>query len=547
MFFLPQKEFVNTQTPNHQRAQFSHDCLSCHSSNSWQPVIFQHSKTNFPLDGAHKNVDCVNCHKNEKFSGLKQDCISCHQKDFIGVKTPNHSLGKFSSNCLECHTINSWQPSTFEHSKTEYPLLGAHKIVDCASCHVNGKFKGTAQDCYTCHTKDFNNTTIIPNHITSQFSRDCLECHTLNSWKPSTFDHSKTNYPLFGAHKIVDCASCHVSGKFKGTAQDCYTCHTKDFNNTTIIPNHITSQFSRDCLECHTLNSWKPSTFDHSKTNYPLLGAHKIVDCASCHVNGKFKGTAQDCYTCHTKDFNNTTIIPNHVTSQFSRECLECHTLNSWKPSTFDHSKTEYPLLGAHKSVDCASCHVNGKFKGTAQDCYTCHTKNFTQTINPNHLVAQFSHNCIECHTLNSWKPSTFDHSKTSFKLSGAHQTVDCLFCHKNGQFSGTPTTCYPCHQTQFLQAINPNHQSGGFSQQCETCHSTTSWRPASFEHGRTNFPFRITLLHDFQLNVWFATQQMDGSLRHLTTLRFSQLEVEANIDRGDGHIVAIVIQTQQV
>ena len=90
-FSCHKKEFVNTQTPNHQRAQFSHDCLSCHSSNSWQPVIFQHSKTNFPLDGAHKNVDCVNCHKNEKFSGLKQDCIFCHQKDFIGVKTPNHS------------------------------------------------------------------------------------------------------------------------------------------------------------------------------------------------------------------------------------------------------------------------------------------------------------------------------------------------------------------------------------------------------------------------------------------------------------------------
>lgn len=38
-------------------------CVRCHDSSHWKNTIFDHSKTLFPLDGKHKDVACVKCHK----------------------------------------------------------------------------------------------------------------------------------------------------------------------------------------------------------------------------------------------------------------------------------------------------------------------------------------------------------------------------------------------------------------------------------------------------------------------------------------------------
>ncbi|MEJ2572223.1 MAG: hypothetical protein P8164_01330, partial [Gammaproteobacteria bacterium] len=39
----------------------------------------------------------------------------------------------------------------------------------------------------------------------------------------------------------------------------------------------------------------------------------------------------------------------------------------------FDHFTTGFPLTGAHKGVDCESCHNRGVFKGTPTKCSGCH------------------------------------------------------------------------------------------------------------------------------------------------------------------------------
>ena len=481
-----QKDFTQTVFPNHQAGKFSHDCLTCHTMTSWKPSTFQHSKTNFQLIGAHLSVECASCHTNNRFAELSTDCFSCHQKDFSRAVSPNHVQGKFSHDCLTCHTMAAWQPSTFDHNKTNFPLTGAHTSVQCASCHAGGKFAGTPMDCYSCHQADFGRTT-DPNHVQSQFSHDCLTCHTMTAWQPSIFDHNKTSFPLVGSHAAVQCASCHASGQFKRTPTDCYSCHQADFGKTT-DPNHVQSQFSHDCLTCHTMTAWKPATFDHNKTNFPLVGAHITVQCASCHAGGKFAGTPMDCYSCHQADFGRTTD-PNHVQSQFSHDCVTCHTMTAWKPATFDHNKTNFPLTGAHAAVQCASCHAGGKFAGTPMDCYSCHQADFGRTTDPNHVQSQFSHDCLTCHTLSAWKPATFDHNKTSFPLVGAHVTVQCASCHANGKFAGTPTDCYSCHQADFGRTTDPNHVQSQFSHDCVTCHTMTAWKPATFDHNKTNFP----------------------------------------------------------
>ena len=38
--------------------------------------------------------------------------------------------------------------------------------------------------------------------------------------------------------------------------------------------------------------------------------------------------------------------------------------------------------------------------------------------------------NCKICHNEDRWADVTFDHSKTDFKLTGAHAGQDCRACH---------------------------------------------------------------------------------------------------------------------
>ena len=42
--------------------------------------------------------------------------------------------------------------------------------------------------------------------------------------------------------------------------------------------------------------------------------------------------------------------------------------------ASFNHLKTGFPLTGAHVTVTCEACHVDGIFKGTPKDCAGCHS-----------------------------------------------------------------------------------------------------------------------------------------------------------------------------
>jgi hypothetical protein len=465
-------------------------CTDCHTTDSWKdlasPMRFSHATTTFPLTGQHSIVGCKQCHTANVFTGTPKSCVSCHAKEYTETLVPNHALGRFSQDCTTCHTFNGWLPSVFQHSKTNYQLVGAHQTVDCVSCHTNNRYAGLASDCFSCHQQVYDQTT-SPNHKAARLDHNCLACHTTESWTSSSFDHQKTSFPLLGAHQTTDCAACHKNGVFKGLSADCYSCHQADFSRSTTT-NHVSGQFSHECTTCHSRNAWKPATLDHNTTNFPLLGAHRTIDCAACHKNGQYAGLPTDCITCHQADFARSTTA-NHVTGQFSHDCTTCHTMTVWKPATFDHAKTNFPLLGAHQTTDCAACHKNGVFKGTATDCYTCHLADFSKSTTANHVTGQFSHDCTTCHSMTAWKPATFDHNKTAFALTGAHATTDCLFCHKNAVFNGTPTDCYSCHLTDFTGVVDPNHVSGSFDHNCATCHSTTTWNPATFDHSKVIFP----------------------------------------------------------
>ena len=50
--------------------------------------------------------------------------------------------------------------------------------------------------------------------------------------------------------------------------------------------------FPTDCSLCHSTINWTGATFDHSKTTFPLTGAHVAAPCAQCHVNNNYTTVA---------------------------------------------------------------------------------------------------------------------------------------------------------------------------------------------------------------------------------------------------------------
>ncbi len=77
-------------------------------------------------------------------------------------------------------------------------------------------------------------------------------------------------------------------------------------------------------------------------------------------------------------------------TANFPRDCTVCHTTQQWKGAKFDHTKTRFPLTGAHITTSCAQCHINGKYTGTSTQCIACHQTDYNGAKNPNHLTAGF-------------------------------------------------------------------------------------------------------------------------------------------------------------
>jgi hypothetical protein len=479
-------DFQATTNPPHVSGNLSRECQSCHTTSVWSPSTFNHANTLFPLTGDHAQVPCADCHRNGQYHGLSTACNSCHAGAFNATTNPPHVASGFPRECQVCHTTTGWTPGTFNHATTQFPLTGRHATAVCADCHQSGVYGGLSTACYSCHTSDFQSTTNPP-HVSGNLSHECQTCHTTSVWAPSTFNHANTLFPLTGEHAHVQCSECHQNGQYHGLPTACNSCHSGAFNATTNPP-HVASGFPRECQMCHATTGWSPASFNHAATQFPLTGRHATIVCADCHQNGVYSGLSTACYSCHTTDFQGTTN-PSHVAGNFPHECQTCHSTSVWTPSTFSHATTQFPLTGAHLTVTCGGCHINGQYSGLSTACYSCHTTDFQGTTNPSHVAGNFPHECQTCHSTSVWTPSTFSHATTHFPLTGAHMTVTCGGCHINGQYAGTPTACYSCHTTDFQGTTNPSHVAGNFPHECQTCHSTSVWSPSTFNHGTTQFP----------------------------------------------------------
>jgi hypothetical protein len=350
------------------------DCAGCHVERSWQEARFDHSVTRFPLEGGHRQVDCVLCHPGNRYKGATSDCLGCHRLN-------DAHLGRFGARCESCHSAAGWKQLHFDHGRdARFPLRGRHRDADCEACHkgVLGKER-LARDCASCHRADDVHR--------GRNGKACERCHSEKSWSSENFDHDRmTKFPLRGGHANVKCERCHTAPLANQKLPvDCYSCHRGDDVHG--------GQEGNRCDTCHEERGWAVNVFfEHDLTRFPLLGLHAAAACEQCHASPRYRDAKTGCLDCHrNEDVHLLRLGP---------KCGLCHNPNGWKIWRFDHdSQTRFALHGAHQGLDCHACHRAAAEDGVSlpRACQGCHAQE-----DPHH--GAFGPDCGRCHGDDSWR-----------------------------------------------------------------------------------------------------------------------------------------------
>jgi len=462
------------------------------------------------LSDLHSHLEglsnCTQCHVlGNKVSNDK--CLACHSEiqERITLNKGYHVSAEVKGKqCIVCHSDHNGKNfqlirmdvAKFDHRQTGYSLSLPHSKKECKDCHnpqyiVNYKIKikkftyiGLGTECLNCHA-DYHQKTL---------SSDCLNCHNEDSFKPATkFNHATSKFPLVGKHLNVECLKCHkielAEGKkfqqFTGVEYSgCTNCHKDPHQN----------KFGQNCSQCHSEESFKAvkvsKNFDHNKTNFKLIDKHRTVNCQACHKS-KFTDPLKHnrCSDCHS-DYHKKQFAKNGV----SPDCSKCHSEKGFKLFSYtieQHKAGAFPLRGAHEAIPCIDCHkkqIQWSFRDIGINCKDCH-KDIHQSIITTKYYPEA--NCKICHKENRWDDISFDHSKTSFNLDGAHARNVCRSCHfrqdPSGiikqQFSGLPKNCGECHKDRHFNQFEKNGNTN-----CAECHDSENWKASKFDHNNTAF-----------------------------------------------------------
>ncbi len=520
---------------------------------------FDHGFTAFELIGAHTELECAQCHRHAdaaqlakgetRFLGLTQRCAECHE---------DPHRGKFDPNCASCHGQSSFTAlDNFVHTE-QFPLVGRHAGLDCASCHAkDGAFaievvgavdypRGprTCQECHSSpHAESFVSAVAADARVAA--ASTCEQCHpsldgsfARGAARMDARWHGASGFELRGAHRSLDCASCHAPelGAFRerhpgGRAQACASCHDDPHAGQFGAPSN--------CAQCHSEERWTPSRIDvASHTSFALTGAHAAVDCASCHATEPtgarvFRGAPRACESCHAdaheQRFERQLALAASDARAAGGACGLCHSptrFDEVERSRFDHSHwTGFELAGAHARATCEACHPRsaapdefGRTFGRVASvegarvtsCSNCHRDAHRGAFDAMYVTDVASGVCAQCHGFESFRPAlaSFDHAATGFALDGAHAEASCEQCHGPSPARVDPPrrlgfvaalhadalgtqgvqACAACHADVHAFAAARDVESGRaqLAQECSTCHTTSAFAQvdrAAFNH----------------------------------------------------------------
>jgi len=429
-----------------------------------------------PLSEAHEGeATCNECHVSFDRGAQATLCVECHEEVGRDIEAGTGFHGRApevdGAACRACHSehlgrdadILNFTAEGFDHSFTDFALTGGHAEVACADCHAaDTRYAEAPLDCATCHRDD------DPHE--GRLTKPCESCHTTSAWDAEIrFDHATTSFDLRGGHAETDCMSCHKGQQWEGLAADCASCHREDDAHE--------GRFGYECESCHTETSWTEVRFDHRTTGFALVGRHAPLECAACHGADKPDPAPTTCIGCHRAD--------DAHEGSLGTDCADCHSAASWTQTSFDHTRdTDFALLGAHASAECAACHeVSPAFTVPGMNCAECHRED-----DPHR--GQLGDGCGSCHGVASWTGNVrFDHNFAAFPLLGAHAEAECADCHATAAYLDASTECVDCHRED-------DRHNGSLGPDCATCHAPVDWARVRFDHAEDT-GFALTGAHE--------------------------------------------------
>ena len=286
-------------------------------------------------------------------------------------------------------------------------VLGVAGMLGAARFTESNKFCG--QDCHE----------MLPYNATWQASShsgtDCVQCHI----PPGPVNFMLTK--LFATRELW----VHFTGQIKAPIKV-----------TRNVPNSACERSG-----CHTgaaiakplsLGSPAPAPFDHASAGHAkqlciachaavvhqgapgvtALPANSMASCLSCHPDG-----TKDCGYCHSAPHADR------------GPCQDCHNLSAWSGGkNFAHPQ---PLVGKHAQIACEQCHTQGT-NVKPDGCINCHGDQHNGLSN-----------CVDCHQLSGFTPSTFVHPQEGEHVPRGEVPLQCNNCHLGG--FGQKASC-PCH-----------------------------------------------------------------------------------------------------
>lgn len=313
----------------------------------------------------------------------------------------------------------------FNHLSTGFPLTGAHGIVECATCHVGGVFRGTPRSCSGCHAKGRRvaATSMPPNHLIT--SEPCELCHV----NTVTFTGAKYNH---GKAYPGSCANCHNSVMATGKPAS----HSSGIKTV------------ESCDKCHRTYAWLPTMYDHARV------------------------APGSCSTCHNVNPYPTGKPSNHASAgRATYACDSCHNYLAWSPAAYKH-------VGA---LICASCHnytTGINFTPTKPDhiptitgCEACH-KSYTTWTGASGHIGNEAGRCLECHLAK--RPSSHTAAAYLVSCDACHSTTSWAFNHAAQQGKHT---CASCHLALAARRHGtPTVGSRYYNCDDSGCHTVNSW-----------------------------------------------------------------------
>ncbi len=335
------------------------------------------------------------------------------------------SAAPFNGICNVCHTTTSHYTTTAGD--------GHNSGTRCTSCHshsgdgttktsaftpVGGGVSSGGAACYGCHTayNVMNSSTSFFHHVLDDPSPDqapntgtypssqtvlaCVSCHTdhnyINTNKGSNLRSaynaaagSRNNHDFSTTAPYGLCVSCHSTAQTKSTAQTVAGTTTTvaidgsatgfqaSMHNYTASSFFGTSQFSANCVKCHT----DEQTKDKQTSALPdKFGTHYSVQRSLLNPMGatpQAAAGADFCYRCHSKTTDSNpgggpakaTALKDYFGSKAMTVASEdiFSTMQSGSATSGRHNVSSYKGLhkdtetradiAATKHVECTDCH----------------------------------------------------------------------------------------------------------------------------------------------------------------------------------------------